>query len=107
MAPCAQGVAGRELAFWHADDGLIADVVDFDCAGRFVGERDCEDQEAFDSRCLMSSVVRIEVAAYTMSLSRADRKELHMLLAEARFTAEDVLICVQQRQFTSSLMAAP
>ena len=58
----------------------------------FLAERDCEDQEAFDSRCLMSSVVRIEVAAYTMNLSRADRKELHMLLAEARFTAEDVLI---------------
>jgi hypothetical protein len=58
----------------------------------FLAERDCEDQDSFKSRCLLSSVVRIEVAASTMRMSRADRKELHFLLAEARYTAEDVRI---------------
>lgn len=58
----------------------------------FLAERDCEDQDSFKGRCLISSVVRIEVAASTMNLSRADRRELHFLLAEARYTAEDVRI---------------
>lgn len=67
-------------------DLIYQEIIDF------LAERDTDDQTGYNGRCLISSVVRIEVAASTMHLSRKDRKELHLLLAEARYTAEDVRI---------------
>lgn len=57
---------------------------------QFLQERDCGDDDAFRGRCLLSSVARIDIAASTMNISSGARKNLHILLGEARFTSEDV-----------------
>lgn len=58
----------------------------------FIAERDCGDEEGFRGRCLLSSVVRIEIAASVMSIPKNDRRKLHTLLSDARYTAEDIRI---------------
>ncbi|MGE8131506.1 hypothetical protein ACQKQD_31555 [Methylobacterium sp. NPDC080182] len=58
----------------------------------FIAERDCGDEVGFRARCLLSSIVRIEVAASAMSIRRSDRRKLHSLLAEARYNVDDIRI---------------